>query len=187
MEGKVIAITGGAGGIGLETAKLLASRGAIISIADASQASLDKAIPIINAASSSGKDILATVVDVRDVKSVQSWIKQTVEKFGKLDGAANLAGVIGSQFGATTLKDTDDDKWDFIIGVNLTGVLHSMREEIKAMTNGGSIVNAASIAGLQGLPGSAAYCASKHGVVGLTRVAAKEEGPNGIRVNAIAP
>lgn len=187
MEGKVIAITGGASGIGLASAKLLASRGADISIADVSQANLDKAVPEIKSASSSKKDILASIVDVRNIASVHDWIKQTVDKFGKLDGAANLAGVIGAHKEQRPTRDLIEDDWDFVIGVNLTGVMHSMKEELKVMTTGGSIVNASSVAGLTGLPSCAAYCASKHGVIGLTRTAAKEEGSRGIRVNAIAP
>jgi NAD(P)-dependent dehydrogenase (short-subunit alcohol dehydrogenase family) len=183
MEGKVIAITGGASGIGLATAQLLASRGAKISIADVSQESLDKAVEDTLYTD----DFMATKVDVRDVSSVSSWLKSTVDKFGPLDGAANIAGVIGPVSDQTSIRGLSEDDWDFVLGVNLTGVMHCMKEELKLMQSGSSIVNVASVAGLQGLSNCAPYCVSKHGVIALTKTAAKEEGRNGIRVNAVAP
>jgi len=122
MEGKVVAITGGGSGIGLALAKLLAKRGAKISIADVSQPSLEKAAEAIKEAASSADEVLTCQCDVRNLSQVQSWLKQTVEKHGKLDGAANLAGVIsrpGRQAGNPIIEQ-DEDNWDFIIGVNLT-------------------------------------------------------------------
>ena len=121
---------------------------------------------------------------------MESWINSTVEKHGKLDGAVNLAGVIGNQIGIANVEDIEDDDWDFILGVNLNGALNCMRAEIQALTKigrRGSIVNAASIAGIKGLEKNGAYIASKHAVVGLTRASAKECGERRIRVNAIAP
>ena len=85
------------------------------------------------------------------------------------------------------VKDFDGDEWDFVMDINLKGVMHCMRAEIRAMADNGSIVNASSIAGVMGFQNNAAYCASKHGVVGLTRAAAKEVGEQNIRVNCIAP
>ena len=184
LHGKVIVLTGGASGIGLETSKLLASRGAIVSIADLQEGPLQEAVKAI---SSAGGNVSGTVVNVRDRVSVETWISSTVQKHGKLDGAVNLAGVIGKQVGIANVEDIEDDDWDFILGVNLKGVLNCMRAEIKNMRDGGSIVNAASVAGILGLPKNGAYVASKHAVVGLTRASAKELGERGIRVNAIAP
>jgi NAD(P)-dependent dehydrogenase (short-subunit alcohol dehydrogenase family) len=85
------------------------------------------------------------------------------------------------------VKDFDGDEWDFVMDINLKGVMHCMRAEIQAMADNGSIVNASSISGVMGFQNNAAYCASKHGVVGLTRAAAKEVGQQNIRVNCIAP
>ncbi|RDW77730.1 NAD(P)-binding Rossmann-fold containing protein [Coleophoma cylindrospora] len=184
LQGKVIALTGGASGLGLAGSKMLAARGAKVSIADMQEGALQEAVKDIEAA---GGTAMGTVVDVRDRKQVEDWISKTVEKYGKLDGAVNLAGVIGKQIGLANIEDIEDDDWKFIIDINLNGVLNCMRAEIKAMNDKGSIVNASSIAGIIGMEKNGAYIASKHAVVGLTRASAKELGPRGIRVNAIAP
>lgn len=187
FEGKVIALTGGGSGIGLETSKMLASRGATVCIADIQKGPLEAAAKDIESA---GGKVTTTVLNVRDRKAVEDWIFSSVAKYGKLDGAVNLAGVIGKQIGIANIEDIEDDDWDFIMGVNTNGVLNCMRPEIKALTkggNGGSIVNAASIAGIIGMEKNGAYIASKHAVVGLTRAAAKECGSRNIRVNCIAP
>jgi NAD(P)-dependent dehydrogenase (short-subunit alcohol dehydrogenase family) len=194
FEGKVIVITGGASGIGLATAHLLYSRNAILSIADVSEVSLQKAVESIKSsnAGSNGK-ISGAVVNVRDRMAVENWISSVVKEHGKLDGAVNLAGVIGKQIGLANIEDIDDEDWDFVLGVNLGGVLNCMRAMIpnmKTLDDGGkgsSIVNASSIAGMIGMAKNAAYIASKHAVVGLTRACAKEQGHRGVRCNAIAP
>ena len=171
--------------MGLALSKLLATRGAKLSICDVVQANLDKASKEIET-----KDLLTFKCDVRDIKQVREWISKTVEKFGRLDGAANMAGIVGMKPGSNLIAEQDEDDWDRIIGINLTGVMHCLKEELKVMQNqpeGGSIVNAASTAGLVGLYGHGAYCASKHAVVGLTKCCARDYGSYKIRVNAIAP
>ncbi|KAG4025920.1 hypothetical protein MFRU_048g00320 [Monilinia fructicola] len=182
MKGKVIAITGGASGIGLATAKLLSTRGAIVCIGDISGESLDTALAGVFPTQARG-----AILDVSNRKSVEHWIHGIVSEFGKLDGAANCAGVIGKHHGTRNVQDLDDEEWDRILAVNLTGVMYCLRAELWNIEDGGSIVNVASTAGTQGFAGSGAYVASKHGVIGLTRSAAKEVGHRNIRVNVVAP
>jgi NAD(P)-dependent dehydrogenase (short-subunit alcohol dehydrogenase family) len=184
FECKVIVITGAASGMGLETAKLLASKGAKVSLADVQEEALKKVAADIEA---SGGKVISSVVDVRNRAQVEEWINKTVETFGKLDGAANLAGVIGKAINITTLQDIDDDDWDFVVGVNQKGMLNCLRAQIPHFNDGGSIVNAASVAGVIGFARNASYVASKHAVVGLTRTAAKELGSRQIRCNCFAP
>ncbi|EMC97038.1 hypothetical protein BAUCODRAFT_436239 [Baudoinia panamericana UAMH 10762] len=185
MEGKVYALTGATGGIGLALAKLLASRGAKVSLADISQAQLDKAAEAVKHASTADytDSIFTQTCDVRDASQIQAWLRSTVDKFGKLDGAANLAGV----FSRASVEEQQLGEWERVISINLTGTMLCIQAEFEVLSKGGSIVNATSIAGIRGSAGCFAYCASKHGVVGLTRVAALEGKDKGIRVNAIAP
>jgi len=180
VQGKVIAITGAASGIALAVSRLLASRGAILSLADLNQSGLDATLSSLE-----GKGHITTVVDVRKSSEVNAWIEKTVKELGKLDGGCNLAGVHTGK-GATLANETDEH-WDFIMDVNAKGVFYCMRAQLNAMSDGGSIVNAASVAGIRGLANSSLYVASKHAVVGMTRSAARENGSRNIRINAIAP
>lgn len=145
---------------------------------------LDEAVAQITAA---GGTAIGTLVDVRSRTAVESWISATVAKFGLLDGAANIAGTTGKNHERSYIADTEDADWEFVMGVNVTGVMNCMRAQIPNIKDNTAIVNAASVAGLMGIRGSSAYVASKHAVIGLTRTAAKELGPRGIRVNCFAP
>ncbi|RKU44968.1 hypothetical protein DL546_006944 [Coniochaeta pulveracea] len=185
LSGKVYAVTGGASGIGLATAKLLAARGATVCIADVDPEAMKKAEAHFSAASSQKYSI--TRVDVSQRSEVDAWIDGVVEKFGRLDGAANIAGIIGKYHGKREVAELDDDDWNRIISVNLTGTMYCLRAELRKIVDGGSIVNITSIHGLKGFAKFAAYDASKHGVIGLTRAAAQEVGPREIRINAVAP
>lgn len=127
FQGKVIVITGGASGMGLETAKLLTSKGAKVSIADVQEKLLQEAVASIE---SSGGTVMASVVDVSNRTQVDEWITQTVQKFGKIHGAANLAGVIGKFNNISPIQDIDDDDFDFIMKVNVYGLLNCMRAQI---------------------------------------------------------
>jgi len=158
FQGKLIVITGGASGIGLATAHLLCSRGAHVYIADLNPDALNSAVSAITSSSlSASASISGTVVNVRSRSSVESWISDIVSQHGKLDGAVNLAGVIGKQIGVANIEEVEDDDWEFVLGVNLGGVLNCMRAELPVMREkegekvGGSIVNASSIAGLIGI------------------------------------
>jgi len=184
MKDKVIVITGAASGMGLETARLFASKGAKLSLADVQEKPLKELEAELQ---QPGAQVMTQVVDVRDRKAVEAWIAATVEKFGKLDGAANLAGVIGKQANVGTIDELDDDDWDFVMGVNVVGLRNCLRAQVPHFNEGASIVNAASILGVIGATKNLAYCASKHAVVGMTRAAAKELGPKKIRVNCICP
>src|ERR1700761_1179794 len=115
MEGKVIAISGGSSGMGLALAKLLATRGAKLSICDIVQSNLDNATKEIPT-----KELLTYQCDVRDFSQVKAWIDKTVQKFGRLDGAANMAGIIGQKPGSNFFGDQDEGDWDRVIGINLT-------------------------------------------------------------------
>ena len=183
---KVIVITGGGTGIGLATTKLLARQGAKVSICDLLQDSLDVVKSEIQ--KSGQHDILVTALDVRDRSAVETWIEKTVEYYGKkIDGVVNAAGVAGKNFLINSIDTITDEDFDLVWAVNVKGVLNCLRAEIPAMNDGGSIVNLASLSGLTGNPKTAAYSVSKHGIVGLSRVATKELGSRKIRVNCVCP
>jgi NAD(P)-dependent dehydrogenase (short-subunit alcohol dehydrogenase family) len=188
FSGKVIAISGGASGIGLATAKLLVSQGANVSISDIDDDALQRATKdILETCGAQHKgNILAVAADVRSTAQVKAWIDSTIDKFGKLTGGANMAGITGHE-PTTTAANIEDDLWERIIGVNLTGVMMCQREQLRVMQDGGSVVNCASVAGIRGVKGQAAYSASKHGVVGLSKSAAKEMAARKIRINVVAP
>ncbi|RYP77904.1 hypothetical protein DL770_006983 [Monosporascus sp. CRB-9-2] len=184
LEGKVYAITGGASGIGLATAKILSQRGATVAIADIDPEAMKMTEDYFT---SLGVPFTIAKVDVSKRDEVEAWINGIVDKFGRLDGAANVAGVIGKHHGIREVADLDDDEWHKIIGVNLTGTMYCLRAELRKVVDGGSIVNVSSIHGLQGFAKHGAYDASKHGIIGLTKAAAKENGHREVRVNAVAP
>ncbi|KAJ4993696.1 hypothetical protein SVAN01_00750 [Stagonosporopsis vannaccii] len=177
FKGRVYAVTGASSGMGLATAKLLASRGACVSLSDVNEDGLKSAILSLE-----GRRHMLMVVDVRDSERVNAWIDSTVAKYGRLDGAVNMAGIITK---ATPVKDLSDADWDFSFAVNTKGVFNCLRAQLKALQDGGSIVSAASVFGQFGAPGNAAYCATKAAVIALSRTAAKEN--QNIRVNCVAP
>ncbi|GAQ42434.1 short chain dehydrogenase [Aspergillus niger] len=161
FTGKLIAVTGAASGIGLATARLLAQRGAALSLADINTEGLAKARALIESEDSPKSHILTTVLDVRDSAQVDSWIKRSTDKLGPLYGAANVAGVTVKQLSGDPL---DAPEWDHILGTNLTGVMHCIRAQARnASAEGASIVNVSSIRIAQHLA------------------------PKGIRVNCVAP
>lgn len=185
LNGKVIAVTGAAGGIGSATAAFLASHGATLSLADMDGEALDRVAEKIR--SDYKSKVMATKLDVSDSAAVDNWIASTIKHFSKLSGGVNLAGTVGREFGLKPADQVSDADFDFVMSINVKGLMACQRAQLRHIEDGGSIVNAASVSGKIGIPKALSYAASKHAVIGMTRVAATENGFRNVRVNAIAP
>lgn len=183
FQGKVAVVTGAASGIGRAVAQLYARGGARTVISDVEEEGGAETVRLI---AEEGGEARFVCTDVSRPENCEALVQQTLDAYGALDIACNNAGIGGDQ-GLTA--DYTVEAWRRITEINLSGVFYCMKYQIPAMlrNGGGSIVNMASILGQVGFAMAPAYVSAKHGVVGLTRTAAIEYGPQGVRINAVGP
>lgn len=182
LDDKVVLVVGASTGIGADAARLFAREGATVMLAARSEDLLGE---LVDELRSEGHRADAVRCDVTSADDVESMVQTTIDKFGRLDGALNNAALTQSGL----LEDLEEEDFDRIFGVNVKGVWLCLRSELRRMraAGRGSIVNVTSIGAMKTSSGMGAYQATKHATLGLTRTAAHDVGPAGVRVNAIAP
>jgi 3-oxoacyl-[acyl-carrier protein] reductase len=183
LAGRVVLITGSSRGIGAEVAIKAAAEGAVVAIHYRSGAA--DAAATLERVRAAGSDAEAFAADIADGAQAEALVGRVIERFGRVDGLVNNAGL--TQVGP--FLDIDPADWDAVIATDLTAAFHTCRAALPSMVERGSgtIVNVASRLGQMGIAETAAYSAAKAGLIGLTRALAREFGPRGIRVNAVAP
>lgn len=183
FQERVAIVTGGGGAIGSATAQRLAAEGASVVVVDFDKAAAEKTI---DAVTSAGGKALAVIADVSDPEQVKGYVDRTIEEFGRIDILFNNAAINGQM---VKIVDYPLDVYKKVVGINLDGVFYGLHFTLPHMIaqGKGNIVNTASVAGIIGHAEHSAYGATKHGVVGLTRIAAAEVAGLGVRVNTLAP
>lgn len=183
LEGKVAIVTGSASGMGKAIAELFAKEGASVVVSDVN---IEGAQAVADAINTSGGTALAIKTNVADLNEINTMIDTAVHKFGTLDILVNNAGVMDNM---APVGDVEDEKWDLIFDINTKAVMRAIRKAIPIFLEKGSgvIINTASTGGFSGAHAGAAYTASKHAVIGLTKNTGFMYAQKGIRCNAIAP
>ena len=180
LNGKVCVITGGAGSLGLASARLFLAEGGKVMLVDLRQADLERARGELG--SSANADIVAA--DVSDAAATRAYMERTVERFGKIDVLFSNAG---NQGPVVPVTQYPEDAFDALIAVHVRGAFLACKYGLPRMNDGGSIIVTSSVVGAMGAPGSVAYVTAKHAQVGLMRTVAKEAAGRGIRVNTLHP
>ena len=183
LKNKVVLVTGASSGIGRAIAHVAVREGAQVYLADRN-ADAGQALAV--ELQKSGANAKFKSCDVSDPAQVKAVVAACIQTYGRLDIACNNAGISGTH---AAVADLTPEDWAQVLAVNLSGVFYGMKYQIPAMLQGGggSIINTSSIMGQIAMPGSSAYTAAKHGVVGLTKAAALEYGAHKVRVNAVGP
>jgi NAD(P)-dependent dehydrogenase (short-subunit alcohol dehydrogenase family) len=178
LDGKVCIVTGGAGSIGLATARRMVEEGAKVMLVDLDPKRLDEA------AASLGPNVATSAGDVADVASAKAYVDATVKRWGKIDVLFSNAGNDGP---IKPITEYSEEIFDALIRTHVRGCFLALKYTLPQMNDGGSVIITSSITGVKGVPGTTAYTAAKHALMGIMRVVAKEVAPRRIRVNSVNP